>query len=81
MPSLISRHAVGGFIDDPAGRCGRKAGIISVAHRILIAIYHMLKKHEPYKDMGANLLDERNKPKVVSRTKRLVERAWLSRDD
>ncbi len=39
-----------------AGRRGRKKALIAVAHRILIALYHMLTKHEPYQDLGVDYL-------------------------
>ena len=56
-----------------AARRGAKRAIIAVAHHILIAIYHMLKKREPFKDLGANYFDERNKTQVVNRAKRRIE--------
>ena len=56
-----------------AARRGKKRAIFAVAHRILIAIYHMLKKQEPFKDLGATYLDERNKPKLVNRMKHRIE--------
>ena len=37
-----------------AGRRGRKKALIAVAHRILIALYHLFKKCEPYRDWGIN---------------------------
>ena len=56
-----------------AARRGNKRAIFAVAHRILIAIYHMLKKQEPFKDLGATYLDERNKPKLINRMKQRIE--------
>ena len=56
-----------------AARRGTKRAIIAVAHRILIAAYHMLKNHEPYKELGATYLDERNKPQVIRRMKQRIE--------
>jgi transposase len=48
-----------------AGRRGAKRAIVAVAHRILTAVYHMLIRHEPFRDLGAAYLDERHKSKVV----------------
>lgn len=56
-----------------AARQGKKRAIFAVAHRILIALYHMLKKQEPFKDLGAAYLDERNKPKLLNRMKHRIE--------
>ena len=56
-----------------AGRRGAKRAIVAVAHRILIAAYHMLVRHEPYKELGATYLDERNKTKLVKRMTRRIE--------
>ena len=69
----VKKSYLSSFYHRLAARRGAKRAIIAVAHRMLIAIYHMLKKHEPYKDLGATYLDERNKPKVVSRMKHRIE--------
>ncbi len=69
----VKKSYLSSFYHRLAARRGAKRAIIAVAHRLLIAIYHMLKKHEPYKDLGATYLDERNKPKVVSRMKHRIE--------
>nr|WP_242027147.1 transposase [Leptolyngbya sp. FACHB-17] len=36
-----------------APRHGHKRAIVAVAHRLLIAVYHILKRHEPYRDCRA----------------------------
>lgn len=51
-----------------AGRRGAKRAIMAVAHHMLTAIYHMLTKHEAYKDLGATYWDERNKATLIKRT-------------
>ena len=43
-----------------AGRRGRKKALIAVAHRILIALYHMFKKCEPYRDLGVDYLSNQS---------------------
>jgi transposase len=53
-----------------AGRRGAKRAIIAVAHRMLNAIYHILTHHEPYRDLGATYLDERNRVSLIKRTER-----------
>ncbi len=37
-----------------AARRGGKRALIAVAHSMLLAIYHMLKKLETFKDLGSN---------------------------
>ena len=43
-----------------AGRRGRKKALIAVAHRILIALYHMFKKCQPFHDLGVNYLSNQS---------------------
>lgn len=48
-------------------RRGHKKAIVAVAHRIVIALYHMLTKHEPYRDLGVNYLDTRQQDRLLQR--------------
>ena len=57
-----------------AGRRGAKRAIVAVAHRILIAIYHMLSQCEPFKDLGATYLDQRNQAALINRMTRRIEK-------
>jgi transposase len=54
-----------------ASRMGKKKAALAVAHKILVIAYQLLNRHEPYRDLGANYYDERNK-EVISR--KLVKR-------
>ena len=56
-----------------AGRRGVKRAIVAVAHRILTAAYHMLSRHEPFRELGATYLDERNRTRVVKGATRRLE--------
>ena len=56
-----------------AGRRGVKRAIVAVAHRILTAAYHMLARREPFRELGATYLDERNRTKVVKGATRRLE--------
>ena len=42
-------------------RLGSKKAIVAVAHRILKAIYHVIKHDAPFKDLGEAYLLEKNK--------------------
>lgn len=56
-----------------ARRRGVKRAIVAVAHRILVAAYHMLIRREPFRELGATYLDERNQTKVVKGATRRLE--------
>jgi hypothetical protein len=48
-----------------APRIGKKRALVAIGHKILISIYHVLKKKEPYKEMGENYLEQLNKGKIA----------------
>ncbi len=54
-----------------AARRGKKKAIVAVAHSILVIVYHLLSRQEPYHDLGGNYFDERKRESV---TNRLVHR-------
>lgn len=56
------------------GRRGKKRAIVAVAHSLLVIVYHMLRRHEPYHEMGGNYFDERKKESVVDRLLKRIER-------
>jgi transposase len=57
-----------------APRRGAKKAIIALAHTILVIAYHVLRRHEPYRDLGANYFDERDREAVQRRLVRRLER-------
>jgi transposase len=54
-----------------AGRIGKKKAIVAVEHSILIIAYHLIKRKEAYRDLGADYFDQR-RPEASA--KRLVHR-------
>ncbi len=42
-----------------ARRKGRKRALVAVAHTLMVIVYHVLKKGEPYKELGGDYLDQR----------------------
>ena len=54
-----------------ASRRGRKKAAVAVAHSMLESIYHMLKRHIPYHDLGPNYFDELDPERL---TRYLVKR-------
>ncbi len=53
---------------------GKKKAIIAVAHRLLVAIYHMLKHREPYREVGSGPQSEAAKQKLAERMQRRIEK-------
>ena len=49
----------------------RAAVAVAVAHSILVIVYHVLTRHEPYRDLGVAYFDERDRRAVE---RRLVKR-------
>jgi len=54
-----------------AARRGAKRAAVAVAHSILVIVYHILTRHEPYHDLGVTYFDERDRQAVE---RRLVKR-------
>jgi len=55
-------------------RRGAKRAAVTVAHKILIAVYHMLSNMVPYKDLGDVYLDKLNQHQVKRSLVRRLER-------
>ena len=47
------------------GRKGKKKTLVAVGHKILISAYQILKYRIPYKELGANYLDQRKKARIA----------------
>lgn len=54
-----------------AARRGKKRAALAVAHSILVIAYHVLQRRQPYRELGPNFFDERDKTHVQ---RRLVHR-------
>lgn len=51
-------------------RRGYKRAIVAIAHSMIIAIYHMIRDDRPYKELGAQMLDNRS---AESKKKSLIK--------
>jgi transposase len=64
-----------------AARRGNKRATIAVAHAVLVIIYTMLKRNEPYKELGADYFDRQNatalRRSLVRRLERLGHKVIL----
>ena len=54
-------------------RKGKKRAAVAVARSILVIAYHILRDHEPYHDLGAAYLDQRDRQAVERRLVRRLE--------
>jgi len=42
------------------GRCGYKKAVVAVAHSLLVIVYHVLSRQEPYHDLGYDYFQRRD---------------------
>jgi len=56
-----------------AARRGHKRAILAVAHRLLIAVYHMLKQRQPYRDYQATPTGQQAKQQRLKQLQKRVE--------
>lgn len=61
-----------------AARRGKKKALVAVAHSILVITYYVLTRKQPYRDLGANYFDERDRVRVEKRLSRRLERPGYS---
>jgi transposase len=47
-----------------AARRGKGRAVLAVGHSILVALYHMLTRHAPYRELGADYFDDRQRDQV-----------------
>lgn len=47
-------------------RKGKKKALIAIGHKILCAAYHILKNHEPYKELGYHYLENLSQEKKAN---------------
>ena len=56
-----------------AARRGKKRAIIAVAHAIMVSVFHMLSRQEPYRELGTHYFDERRRQFTIDRLTRRIE--------
>jgi len=57
-----------------AARRGKKRAKVAVAHSIIVIIYHMLSRCQPYRELGGNYFDQRKRESVANRLVRRLEK-------
>ena len=56
-----------------AARRGTKKALVALGHTILVIVYHVLTRREPYHELGGNYFDERQRQAVEHRLIRRLE--------
>ena len=56
-----------------AARRGKRRAILAVAHSIMVSVFHMLSRNEPYRELGATYFDERRRHYTVDRLTSRIE--------
>ena len=82
-------HTKGSYLRDKyyrlRARRGPQRAALAIAHKILVAAYHMLSKGTPYVDLGERYLDQHSEKRVthmlVRRLERLGYRVTLEQQD
>jgi transposase len=57
-----------------AARRGKKRALVALAHTILVIVYHILTRREPYRELGVMYFDHRERQHVEHRLVRRLER-------
>ena len=55
-------------------RCGGKRASLAVAHTILEIAYHLIRRQEDYRELGADFYDQRNRTRTVCQLTKRLER-------
>jgi transposase len=63
-----------------AARRGKKRALVALGHTILVIIYHLLTRREPYRDLGPAPFDERDRQRVEQRLVRRLQRLGYAVD-
>jgi transposase len=56
-----------------AARRGANRAAVAVGHTILVIAYHIIKKGQPYQELGANYYDESRKNAIVKNAVKRLE--------
>jgi len=57
-----------------AGRKGKKKALVAVGHSILVIVYYLLSRKQPYRNLGANYFDELNRQRLERNLVRRLEK-------
>jgi transposase len=57
-----------------AARIGKNKAIVAVGHSILVIAYHLIKRHEPYRELGPDYFDKCRPEATAKRLTRRLEK-------
>jgi transposase len=60
-----------------SARRGRKRAAAALAHTLLVVVYHVLSRRQPYRDLGADYLDRLEPDRLAKRLVKRLERLGL----
>jgi hypothetical protein len=52
---------------------GQEQGIMALAHKVIVIIYHMLREGQAYSDLGADYFDQLDKERIQRQHIRRLE--------
>jgi transposase len=59
-------------------RRGYKRAAVAIARKILVAVFHMLSKNEPFRELGDAYLDAKNRRRTINHLRERLERLGLT---
>ncbi|MCB0161772.1 MAG: hypothetical protein KDD83_26725, partial [Caldilineaceae bacterium] len=59
----------------------KKRAIVAVGHSILVIAYHMLRKRQPYRELGHDFFDQRKRDTTVRHLIRRLEKLGVEVPD
>jgi transposase len=54
-------------------RLGKQRALVAVGHSLLVSVYYVMTRHEPYQELGGSYFDERDRQAVERRLVRRLE--------
>jgi transposase len=57
-----------------ARRRGKQTAVLAVAHSVLVILYHLLRDHQPYSDLGADYFEQLDRTRLARRSVHQLER-------
>jgi transposase len=76
--ALAASHCKAGYLPTRfrkfTARRGFKRAVVATAHKLLIAVYHILSKKVPYRDLGSDYLDRKARKDITTSLVRKLNR-------
>jgi hypothetical protein len=69
-----SQTALGAFYRRIRARAGPERAVTATAHKLARIIYHMLKEHQPYAPLSAEVYEQQQRDRAVRQLERRAAR-------